>query len=397
MDYPALLSYMKIPKSISKKTKDERTPIDAVIQSLDTIPDSEWANPSKYWADFACGRGTIALQIVHKLRTYGHTDDHIAKHLYVLDINSDFVNYTTKSILESELKTKNQLNLICADFLRWSPPKNMKFNVIFNPSWNVTLNQTGNGTGGDVGYWKKHYNRAKEFLDEYMIIFCMKTIIDHLTKDTTIDPMALHLMTDKNYWDANACWVTLKNQIKSNFVSTNIIQDKNAIGKIILCDRINSNWRELNGRVTKSKIKSNGIKAIIKLPNKKTPEPTYARVDPSYKKLILGPKFATTLLTNERSHIVTSEPMSADHMAVYTTTTLEEAKKIELFVNNSDLLLSISKKMRIKGLAQTLKYVKEFDPNQIITGHEIPMEWNLTQNEINDLLDMSYGIWKTAD
>ena len=67
-DIRGLLELIKIPKYRSKATKDERTPRKSVIKNLDNIPESEWANPDKYWADFACGRGTIVLELINRLR-----------------------------------------------------------------------------------------------------------------------------------------------------------------------------------------------------------------------------------------------------------------------------------------------------------------------------------------
>lgn len=394
-NYPALLAKIKSPKYLSKKTKDERTPVKAILDSFKTIPDSSWKDPTKYWADFACGRGTIVLELINQLRRFGHSNSHIAKHIYALDINPEFSNYTTRKIMEDELGTSD-LNIICADFETWPAPKDKKFNIIFNPAWNKTNVSTGNGTGGDVSYWKTHYAKAKELTDQHLVIFCMKTLLKTVREEDDMDPIAIHLMTDDNYWKANGCWVSLMNRKKiPNLNLDSIILDKNAISKVISCDRDNPNWFELNGRLNENKVCSTdgGVTAIVSLPSKNN-KLIYGNINSNYSKLSnKGPKFVSSLLTNEHTYFVTEDYVCASFMGVYYTSTIEEAKKIELFVRNNELLNAIHKKLRTKGLSWTLKFIKPFDPNQIVSGKEIPVEWNLHEDEINVLLDPSYGNW----
>jgi hypothetical protein len=146
----------------------------------------------------------------------------------------------------------------------------------------------------------------------------------------------------------------------------------------------NPNWYELNGDVNKNKINfsgANAVKAIIGLPTKKNAV-TYSMVDPTWEKIAFGPKFCATLFENKATYFVTDEPLCARFAGAILTNTIAEAEKIKLFVENSKLLPAINKKLKIKGLFWTMRHLKPFDPNQIVTGTEVPSEWNLTEDDL---------------
>jgi hypothetical protein len=158
----------------------------------------------------------------------------------------------------------------------------------------------------------------------------------------------------------------------------------------------NPNWHELNGERNASATnytKKDAVTAIVQLPNsrKKTPL-TYGSVDPEYSGLVpYGPKFISTLLESATAQQVTMEPTAASSQAVYSTARygndLENAKKIQLFVNNNPLLRAIHKRLLTKGPTWTLRHVRDFDPSQLEDGTEIPKEWNLSSDEVSILLN----------
>ena len=129
---------------------------------------------------------------------------------------------------------------------------------------------------------------------------------------------------------------------------------------------------------------ADAIDAVVALPTAKSSE-VYKKVNPTYGKILTGPKFCGTLLENEKSYLITDNPVCAKFGGAVSCNTLEEAHKIELFVRNSDILVSLHKMLKTKGKFWTMRWIKPFDPNQIVTGKEIPKEWNLTSDDLEYL------------
>jgi hypothetical protein len=393
-DIQGLLKLIKIPKYRQNATKDARTPRASIVKSFVTIPDSEWQDPTRYWADFAVGRGSIALELIAKLRQY-HDDAWIIDHLWVLDIDLE-VLYSTRKFMERELGT-SKLNIIHADFLTWLPPSGMKFNIVMNGPWNITAKPTNNGTGGDSNTWKKFYDCGLKLLDMYFIMWAPKGgFIKMLRQQTDNEVVAIDLMTDEQYWNKNACVATIKNTRKITIDLDTVVADKCPIIKCISIMGDNPNWNELNGErnaTATNYTKKDAVRAIVQLPNGRKKLPlTYGNVNPTYSGLVpYGPKFISTLLESATAQQVTMEPTAASSQAVYSTSrygdSLENAKKIQLFVNNNPLLRAIHKRLKTKGPTWTMRHVRDFDPSQLENGTEIPKEWGLSPDEVSMLLN----------
>jgi hypothetical protein len=268
----------------------------------------------------------------------------------------------------------------------------MRFKAIgANPPFNISLTKTGNGTGGDVTIGRRFYKKGLDLLDtdgEYGFIM-LKGIMDEIQKESHLEFSHVNYMTDKNYWKYNTCWFHAVRRLRRNAITLS----DTIIKKVILL-KGNPNWYELNGKVNSKMINStNGasVRAIVKLPTAKT-DAVYSNVDHSYGKLLFGPKVTTTLFDNKRSYMITDDPLCADFSGAYSTNNLVEAEKIKLFVENNAFFKKINSVMNVKGLFWTLRHIKPFDPNQIVTGHEIPKEWELLQSEIDLFLSDSYPL-----
>jgi hypothetical protein len=259
----------------------------------------------------------------------------------------------------------------------------MEFDVgIGNPAFNTSEKETGNGTGGNVNLYKQGSDAMPIKQGGTKALITPKGMVRHLKKDKNFDTHLVNYMTEKDYWSYNTCYWIGKVQPNTYNIK---IADK-VISKIITLDG-NPNWYELNGDVNKNKINytgNNGVSAIIELPTKKSPA-VRSVVDPTWEKISYGPKFCATLFENKATYLVTDEPLCARFSGAYLTATIKEADKIRLFVENSKLLLALNKRLKFKGLFWTMRHVKSFDPNQIITGHEIPKEWNLTAEDLEYL------------
>lgn len=395
LDVYRIMDLIKIPKYRVKATKDERTPRKAIRNMLATIPESEWQNPEKYWADFAVGRGNIASELVDKLSQY-HSQQWIVDHLWVVDIDSA-VLYTTRAILEKKLGT-NKLNIIHADFLTWSPPAGLKFNIVFNPISNITKKKSANGTSGDVGAWARHLKQALKYMDSYVIMWAIKGgFLKYLRNQWKYEITAIDLMTDEKYWNKNFCAATLFNKPRSVDNLDTVVIDRCAIIKCISIMGDNPNWKEINGETTPTFVnynKNDKVRAVVKLASTKGKNKgplQFGWVNPAYSGLVpAGPKFVGTLQESVPSHLVTLDPVAAPFMGCYSTANygpdIKHAEKIRLFVQKNQLLKAIHQRLQTKGPTWTLRHVRPFDPAQIETGYEIPKEWNLTQSEIDQLI-----------
>jgi len=400
-DLYKLLGLIEVPKYRSKVNTDIRTPRESIPPAMASIPESEWANPNRYWLEPCAGRGTIALAIVLKLKQY-HSDAWIADHLYMIDIDPEMI-YSTGAVLRQVLGNDHRFNLIHADFLTWQPPDHAKkFNIMFNGPWTTTKKKTPTGTGGGTATWENLRRRAIKLMDAYLVQWVSKgKFIKDLREQTQHEVVALSLMTDRDYWDKNSCWATIKNQPRSNMDLDSVVVDSSGIVKCVSVMGDNPHWSEINGYSApfrKPYTGKDGVTGIIKLAAVKKNSTLLGPVkegliDPKYKKMVpAGWKFVGLLQESAPSYLITNLPAAASYMGCYEVSSKADAEKIMLFVKNSVILKAIHRRLKTKGPTWTLRHIRPFDPAQIKTGNEIPKEWNLTQEEADQLIGNAIDI-----
>jgi hypothetical protein len=120
-------------------------------------------------------------------------------------------------------------------------------------------------------------------------------------------------------------------------------------------------------------------KVIRKLPgkNRDTIEYDYTNEEVSF-----GPKFAFYVMESRKSYTVTSEPIYGGTICYIPFSSELEAEKMKLFVEKNPIFKEYVKRMNLRGHAFGLRNIKKFDINQIITGLEIPIEWNITDKDL---------------
>lgn len=394
-----MIDFDKIYKTLSilhGNAQDVVTPVALVRSVVNTLPDNEFSDPTRTFFDGTCGKGTFLVAVAERCYTNLSTVipdsnkriKHIVENmLFGMDNNLAQVQ-TAITTMKKLAGADARVNIELGDTLV-ATQKKLQFkkfhNCVGNPPYNISEKKTGNGTGGDVGLYKRFYKQYKSLtsVGGNIAMITPKGIIPVLDKDK-IDVVDLNLMTDTNYWKYNTCYFIAKNIKKS--ISTLIVSDK-IVGKVFEI-RGNTHWYELNGKPDTKKVnytKPNGVRAIIKLPTSKTTE-QYGTVDPTYGKLLdAGPKLCATLLENKHSYLVTNEPLCADFTGAYVCKSITEAENLKLFLENSKVLQGIQKKLKTKGVWWTMRHVKEFDLSQIITGNEVPVEWNLSEEDIAEL------------
>jgi hypothetical protein len=395
-----MINFDKIFKTLGilhGEAQDVVTPVELVRELVGKIPAQEFTDPSRTFFDGACGKGTFFVAVAERcyLGLEKHFPDPNERIKHIVE-NQLFGVDNDKAQVQTAITTMKKLagadvkvNIELGDTLvaKTKITKFRKFhNCVGNPPYNISDKKTGNGTGGDVSLYKRFYKEYKALTtsDGNIALITPKGIIPVLDKDN-MDVQDLNLMTEKNYWKYNTCYFIAKN-IKKSF-STFIVSDK-IISKVFEL-RGNTHWYELNGKPDNRKINvtaPNGVRAIIKLPTEKIKE-QYGMVDPEYSKLLgRGPKLCATLLENRHSYIVTDEPLCADFTGAYICKSIDEANKLKLFADNNQVLRGIQKRLKTKGVWWTFRHLKPFDLSQIETGNEVPVEWNLSDSDIAELL-----------
>jgi hypothetical protein len=359
--------------------------VSLVREIISKMPAKDFEDPNATFVDLCCGKGTflvaVAERAFHAMKKVIPDEQKRIEHIVTykligIDIHSGQVR-TTTTTLKKLAGPKVKVNISLGDAML---NNGIKFdNAVGNPPYNISDKKTGNGTGGDVTLYKKFYNAACNSVKPggNIALVTPKGIIPVLQKDK-MDVEVLNLMSEKDYWKYNTCYFITKNSKTTNSLSIN---DK--IIKKVFDINGNPNWYELNGKPNKDKISfsgKNAVRAIVKLGTEKT-SPIYGTVDPTWKKLLpKGPKLAATLLENRHSYLITDDPICAEFCGVYNTKTLDEAEKLKLFVENNEVLKQIQSKLKTKGLFWTFRHLKAFDIDQIITGTEVPVEWQLTKD-----------------
>lgn len=97
----------------------------------------------------------------------------------------------------------------------------------------------------------------------------------------------------------------------------------------------------------------------------------------------LGPKFAFSVMESRKSYSVTDEPIRGGTICYIPTKTIEQAEKLRLFVENNDVFKMYVERTNQKYHAFAMRNIKRFDIDQIFTGKELPVEWNITEEDIN--------------
>ena len=261
----------------------------------------------------------------------------------------------------------------------------MEFNYcISNPAFNVAEGNNVAGTGGNTTLYRTatRYdfdNRLKN--GGTLVNITLKGIINDLVNGYFKEYQVnwIHLMDNIDVWPYNTCIFSLSKKPRT---SDPIILGGLA-AKIYSPNPddcfpfvyYSSNNNGLNHKFGPNK--SN--KVIRKLPGKGRDCVEYDYTDVDIKS---GPKFAFYVMESRKSYTVTSEPVYGGTICYIPFSTETEAKKMKLFVEKNPVFKEYVKRMNLRGHAFGLRNIKKFDINQIVTGLETPIEWNITDKDL---------------
>jgi hypothetical protein len=71
---------------------------------------------------------------------------------------------------------------------------------------------------------------------------------------------------------------------------------------------------------------------------------------------------------------------------------VDQAERLKLFVEKNEVFAEYVKRMKLRGHAFGLRYLRKFDLNQIVTGKEIPKEWNIVPSDLIAPVEMTNDI-----
>lgn len=374
-----------------------------VEEMLDQIPVEVWQDADKTWADFCCGTGEFIVRIARRLAKH-HSWQHIIENMiYFNDINPNMVEVTKfrlalygnykyncwsdDFILEDKTvigKGKNKLVTV-RDFCYRNNIVGKKFDVIVgNPPFNFVVGNGGkSGNIGDKHLYKKFTSKCLTLLEDkgYLVYVTLKGILEEFEKQDmdNFQVEKVSLMTNSNYWHYNTCFFLIKNIKKTydyvviDHIISKIYSVREGFPYKVLPMSDMQLVRDLNA------YKSNGkTKVIRKLPGKNN-DLLYDYTD---LETVNGPHLVFKYLESEISYTATDTPVIGDCIISIKTNTVTEAEILKNFILFNKAYKFLCQKIKPKSRGRLIRYTKFFDLSKMTTGLEYPVEWNLTNEEI---------------
>ena len=255
---------------------------------------------------------------------------------------------------------------------------------ISNPAFNVAEGNNVAGTGGNTTLYKTatrndFNNRLKD--NGTLINITLKGIIPDLVNGYFKDHQVnwIHLMDNIDVWPYNTCIFSVS---KTPRVSPPLILGGLA-AKIYSPNTADCfdfvYYSGSNNGMNKHFGVGKKNKVIRQLPGKGRDSVAYDYTDTEISK---GPKFAFYVMESRKSYTVTSEPVYGGTICYIPFATEAEAKKLKLFVEKNTVFAEYVKRMKLRGHAFSLRNIRKFDVNQIVTGLETPKEWGITAADL---------------
>lgn len=270
---------------------------------------------------------------------------------------------------------------------------------ISNPAFNIASPNNVAGTGGNTTLYKTitrldFTNRVK--VGGQLINITLKGIIPDLVEGYFSSNQVdfIHLMDDVDAWPYNTCFfaITKKKKISQPTI-------KGGLGKKIFAVNHNDRFPFVYYSGSDSGMArffgaNCANKVIRRLPGKLSDTVTH---DLTNEYIPPGWKFAFSVLESKKSYTVTSEPVFGGTICYVPTNTKEEAEKLKLFVENNPVFDEYVRRMKFKGKAFGLRHIKKFNLGQIVTGNEIPVEWEICPDDLTPPRELNNEIRTIAE
>jgi len=268
------------------------------------------------------------------------------------------------------------------------PKKVRKISMVFdfcisNPAFNIAKENNVAGTGGNTTLYKKATRNDFDLRvaqNGTLVNITLKGIISDLVSGyfSKYQVDNINLMDGIDIWPYNTCFFSIRKSqrislpnISGGMAAKIFSPFKEDCFPFFYYSGNDNGMNKLFGADKKNKV-------IRRLPGKKSNTVTYDFTD---KELDHKPKFAFSVLESPKSYTVTEEPIFGGTICYVPTDSIEQAEKIKLFVQKNEIFKEYIRRMKIRGHAFGLRYVRKFDLNQIETGKEIPREWGLIDSD----------------
>ena len=355
------------------------TPKEIVVEMLEQIPEHILKSSTTTFLDPCFGNGTFIIELIKKLRKYGHSMENIQGRIYGVEISNRLVNKVRRKLVKYNFD-----NIIQGDSLK-KVFMNEKFDVqFFNPPFNLSSKSedTVAGTSGNTTYYRKFIDRAVELKSENGIVgvICPRAGVTYANKKygvSSYNPYtADHWKYDSGYFFING-----DNSFKN-------IADDSILRKIYVMESqrpfSHAIGGSMKGKLVNGEVSLNdtsGVRGLINTPTaKEDKQYGYIHANAYVKE---GPKVVFKGLESKVSYVVETGPHKVGSACTLYFDSVEEAEAALLFILNNPIMDYLMKKVFEKARGLVFRYIKSFDLSQIKTGYEIPSEFNLTEEEIS--------------
>ena len=253
-----------------------------------------------------------------------------------------------------------------------------------NPAFNIAEGNNKAGTGGNTTLYRTATRHAFNLLEPngLLLNITLKGIIPDLLEKHFADNQThlINLMDNVNVWPYNTCYFiigkdqkTFQTPIQGGLASKIFSPYENDCFPFVYYSGADKGMKGFSPQGTN--------RVIRKLPGKNNDRFLYDTTD---IEVDTGWKFAFNVMESKKSYSVTDEPIRGGTICYIRTDTKEQAEKLKLFVENNEVYVEYIKRSKIKYHAFGMRNVKKFDLSQIQTGKEIPVEWNITDIDLQN-------------
>lgn len=271
--------------------------------------------------------------------------------------------------------------------------------AISNPAFNIAEGNNVAGTGGNTTLYKtatRNDFKHRLATGGTLVNITLKGIITDLVSGHFKDYQVnwIHLMDNIDVWPYNTC-------IFSVSKTPRISQPKIIGGMAAKIFSPNPTdcfpfvyYSGSNNGMNKKFGPNKPNKVVRQLAGKGRDTVVYDYTD---EEVAVGPKFAFYVMESRKSYTVTSDPVYGGTICYVAFDTEEQAEKLKLFVEKNPVYAEYVRRMKLRGHAFGLRYMRKFDIDQIVTGLETPKEWNIIDSDLAEPIKMSNDITEDRD
>lgn len=258
----------------------------------------------------------------------------------------------------------------------------MKFDlVIGNPPYNEASasEKTIAGTSGNTTLYRKFIDKSLALGDTVALVV-QRTGIRYAKKKN--QGLAAYCLDTNRHWSFTAGWFVAN---ASDHGEINHSHDA-ILRKVYNLDEqwryssaIGGSYQSNEGKSYWKEPAEDRVQAVVEVPGAKNPQVIRAWVKGTNR---TGPHLLFKGLESRHSYIVVNEPSKAGSTCALFFDTVDEAEKARVFILNNPVVEYVKNITNEKTLGMVFRFLKKFDLSQVVTGKEIPREWNLTTKDL---------------